>query len=167
MKVAARMTAVVAAMFLVAGCGSRLSDTTIEHAASKVVVPAGVFANTPAADPTGPAGTQARIPAAGSNAPLAPAGGTTAATGANASGGPGPAARPSGAAQAARPTPNAQPQQAPQAVGSRGQAQPEPSGASGASAALPADGTLSTVVIGNVGDYSGIVGSVLKEGAPM
>src|SRR5438105_1455810 len=103
MKVAARMTAVVAAMFLVAGCGSRLSETTIEHAASKVV-PAGVFANAPAADPTGPAGTLAGVPAAGSSAPLAPAGGTTAATGANASGGSGPAARPSGAAQAVRPT---------------------------------------------------------------
>src|SRR5258706_466559 len=33
--------------------------------------------------------------------------------------------------------------------------------------AAPAQAAGSTIVIGNVGDYSGIVGSVLHEGGPM
>jgi branched-chain amino acid transport system substrate-binding protein len=168
MKGAVRMTAVVAAMFVVTSCGSRLSDATIENAASKVAVPARAFGSSPSAGAAGPADTLAGTPAVAGSAPTTAAiGGAAGGTGPSAPAGSVPAVRSVNPGPAARLTPNAQPQPSTPAAGAQGRVQPESSSGAAGSAAIATDPSLSTVVIGNVGDYSGIVGSVLKEGAPM
>jgi branched-chain amino acid transport system substrate-binding protein len=168
MKGAVRMTAVVAAIFLVAGCGSRLSDTAIENAASRVVVPGGTVGSVPSAASAGPADTQSARPGgAGSDAPSATPAGVTPAIAGGIPAGPANTPRSASPGLAAGPSSAAVPRPSTPAAASQGRAQPDASSGSGVPGAGPANASLSTVVIGNVGDYSGIVGSVLKEGAPM
>jgi branched-chain amino acid transport system substrate-binding protein len=178
---ATRWLAALAAALLVGGCGTRLDDSVIQNAASRVItlpsgqaapvagdstggaVAAGNVADPAAADASqgdtsvvaggGPAAAGRGATASGSSAATAPVGAATAGgTGsarASVGGGAG------GAKVAASPSAGTAP-------GAGGNAAATP-GAPG----VPAAATGSTIVIGNVGDYSGIVGSVLHEGGSM
>jgi branched-chain amino acid transport system substrate-binding protein len=175
---AMRWLASLAAAVLVAGCGTRLNDAAIEQAASRTIVIAPTQEGATAADtPASDAGaTSAPLPGGSSDA-AAPAGASTSAgaaatgsaggqtaaapgaghTAATAIGGAGRASG-SGAAKvpgSAATTPSADPASA------GGPAAP------GAPGPAPAPANGSVIVLGNVGDYSGIVGSVLHEGGPM
>lgn len=171
-----RRVVALVAIPLVGACGTRLEDAQIEHAASRVIAAPGAAAASTAgassdlaADPaavgttaggdiatgtvSGGAGSStggsASTPAAGGTAARAqnPAAGVAgAATGAGAAG--------SSSRAAATATPGAT---------TPGAANPAP-GATPGPAAVP---TKSAITVGNVGDYSGIVGSVLKDGGPM
>lgn len=178
--------AALAAALLVAGCGTRLDDSVIENAASRVVtVPSGQAAPV-AGDTTGGA-----VPAADAGsvaADAAAAGASQGATSVAAGGGPAAAAKgatPSRSSAATAPvgvatgggTGSARASSGSGAGGAKAAASPSAGAAPGAGGstaaapgapgATPAAATRSTIVIGNVGDYSGIVGSVLHMGGPM
>ena len=179
-----RRLGAVAAALLVAGCGTRLNDSVIENAASRVVMAPGAQ-GVPQVGETGdaavlPAGTTGdTVDAAtgdgtASSSAAAVAGGPVAATkGAGASGSSGAAASNAAGGTAAaggsavRPASGAAggERAAGSAAGTAGGG--GNTAAAGNPGAVPAAPTRSTIVIGNVGDYSGIVGSVLHQGGPM
>jgi branched-chain amino acid transport system substrate-binding protein len=167
---------------LVAGCGTRRDEAAIERAASRSAPittessapgPTAAGGAAAAGSATAPvsgdttavaAGTAASPVAGGSSG--APASGAAAGAGvsaAAASGGTtasGAGRTTSGAAGAAK-TPGGPAAGGSQAAAGGGATTPTAPGAA------PAQAAGSTIVIGNVGDYSGIVGSVLHEGGPM
>ena len=178
-----RWLAALAGAALVAGCGTRLDDAAIERAASRVVtLPAGQQAPAasdnaggvvPAVDASGTAdpgaatGPEAAAVVPGgapaaqrSTAPASASASRTPQAGAAVPGaGPARAAAGSGAATAKSPAGSS-----PAATSAGPGSAP---GTPGAPGAAPAPPTASTIVVGNVGDYSGIVGSVLHQGGPM
>ena len=168
----ARLLVAMVAVPLVGACGTRLDHSAIQNAASRVITAPGAApgvtagaseapaadrgtAATPGSESSAAVSAAAATPAAGGTSPAA-AGGTAARThtpvagGATASG----AAGASSGGAAATPTPGA---------ATPGAANPAPGATPGAATAP----TKSTITVGNVGDYSGIVGSVLKDGGPM
>ena len=175
--------AALAAAVLVAGCGTRLDDAAIETAASRTVVIAptqdGAAATAGSDAGGGTAAPLAGAPGAG-EATGAPADAATSAGAAAAGSAGGQTAASAGASQtaaggggAARTSPGRGSGTA-KAPGAATGATPaaDPSGAGGpvapgAPGPAPAPTNGSTIVLGNVGDYSGIVGSVLHEGGPM
>jgi len=172
----ARLVVALLAVPLVGACGTRLEAAKIEKAASRVIIAPGAAAGGTAGGAAGPAADQTTAAAAGGQIPAGtasggsatpagvspaaaalsstPAGAKTPAA-AGAGNAPGVGTAGSSAARATAPT-------TPGAATS-GAAGPAP-GAAPASAAVP---TKAPVTVGNVGDYSGIVGSVLKDGGPM
>jgi len=177
---AIRCIAALAVSFLVAGCGTRLSDARIEAAAgvgpsvATGVTAGGVAAGSPgggeaAASPAPDTGTAAAGPTP-SNTP---------ATGLTAVGGPGAAApdaspaapaRVTGsgtvkgaagspAASAAAGTPSAHGGDAAGAVATPGAPAPTPG-----AGATPAGATKPPIVFGHIGDYSGLIGTLMKGG---
>jgi branched-chain amino acid transport system substrate-binding protein len=170
----ARLLVALVAVPLVGACGTRLNDAAIEQAASRVIAApgsAGVTAGEPGQSVTDPgaaatagggdvtadAGSAGAATATGGGTATTP-GGTNArkqtpsAGGTGGAAGAGSAGSSGGTAAAATP-----------GAATPGAANP----ASGATPAVAAAATKSPITIGNVGDYSGIVGSVLKDGAPM
>jgi branched-chain amino acid transport system substrate-binding protein len=182
---ATRWLAALAAALLVGGCGTRLDDSVIENAASRVItLPSGQAApvagdSTGGAVAAGEAGNvadQAAADASQGATPVVAGGGTAAAgkgptasgsssatapVGAATAGGTGSARASAGGGAGGAKAADGPSAGAAPAAGGNGVATP------GAPGATPAVATGSTIVIGNVGDYSGIVGSVLHEGAPM
>jgi branched-chain amino acid transport system substrate-binding protein len=162
------------AALLVGGCGTRLADGEIIKAATHVAV-------TPGAAPAGTVGAEAATAAGAAVAsggeqvptaagPTGSASGTASAapTGGSITGGGGTAALGPAAGTGARSaTPSAGPAGKTPAGGAAPAATGPNSPAPGATPAQSAAATKSVITIGNVGDYSGIVGSVLKEGGPM
>jgi branched-chain amino acid transport system substrate-binding protein len=163
------------AALLVGGCGTRLADGEIIKAATHVAVTPGAApaAGTVGAEAATAAG--AAVASGGEQVPTAAgptgsASGTASAapTGGSITGGGGTAALGPAAGTGAR---SATPSAGPAAKTPAGGAAPAATGpnspAPGATPAQSAAATKSVITIGNVGDYSGIVGSVLKEGGPM
>jgi branched-chain amino acid transport system substrate-binding protein len=176
-----RWLAAMAATLLVAGCGTRLDDSAIENAASRVITAPGgqAAAGDTGAAPAGEAVSVADQPAADGSegaTSVAAAGGTAAAANGATASGSSAATAPAGPATAggtgsARASSGGGAGGAKAAAGPTAGAAPAAGGNAGttpgAPGATPAAATGSTIVIGNVGDYSGIVGSVLHMGGPM
>ncbi|HEV8628209.1 MAG TPA: ABC transporter substrate-binding protein [Acidimicrobiia bacterium] len=169
-----RLLAALTAVVLVGGCGTRRSDTAIEAAASRVLAAPGASATpVPGAPgdalPGAAAATEAQAdPGA---APASAAAGTSGASGTPLAGG-GTAAKTQGPSSGTGST------GAGGTVGaSSGAAVGGGSTGAGAAGVFPATpgatpgqapaATKPLITVGNVGDYSGIVGSVLKQGATM
>ena len=169
-----RLLLALLAVPLVGACGTRLDNAAIEHAASRVIAAPGATAGPAAAETGQPsaepdaaatasgtdltAATGSGQTAGATGAGTAPAAGSTAVRGQNATAGGTTAAgagtgRPSGGVGA-----GATPGATTPAAGTP---------AAGAAPGPVAAATKAPITIGNVGDYSGIVGSVLKDGAPM
>ena len=171
--------AALAAAVLVAGCGTRLNDSTIEQAASRTVVisptPDGAAAaasgTSAGGDPLAGAGVTGEATGAGSGA-AASTGGASAGSAAGqagaASAGAGQTAATGGSAARASTGRGSGTAPASGAASSAAAgADPSVPGTPAAPGAPPGPANGSTIVLGNVGDYSGIVGSVLHEGGPM
>jgi branched-chain amino acid transport system substrate-binding protein len=180
-KLAFRIAAAVAASLLVAGCGTRLNDSQIEAAAGVGGAAGGGGGVTAgaAAPGTADSGTvtdtgaaQASTGAAtGGAAAATPSAGTAVSPVAGASSAANTGAARTSAGQAAAPT-------AAQAKGTAGPAAGSAAGSGGAAqgASTPVPGApapgapaagKTPVVIGNIGDYSGIIGTLMKGGNVM
>jgi branched-chain amino acid transport system substrate-binding protein len=183
-----RLAAAVAASLLVAGCGTRLNDAQIEAAAGVNGAGGGAASPTESAGGTYDSGTVSDAGTAAAGGDVASAG---AATGAAAAAGPGTgaaaptasagqAATSSGAAGSAAGSSGARSAsggatpaaQARSAGGTAAGPGASPSGAATPGAPTPGTPTAPAadkppVIIGNVGDYSGIIGTLMKGGNVM
>jgi len=173
-----RWIAALGAALLVAGCGTRLNDARIEAAAGVGQTAAGAGADTAAAPAPGAAATNEAAPGLTSDAGTAAAtaaqtatapvaGATPAVTpgAATAATTPGAAAKAGGtttraAAGAAATSANGTSSGA-TAAATPGAPTPTP-GAGGAVAGQPASKAL--IVLGHIGDYSGLIGTLMKGG---
>lgn len=171
----ARLLVALVAILLVGACGTRLEDAAIETAASRVITTPGAVTGVtagspgaPVADPGAAATTASGDTATGtgSGGVATPSGGgtSTAVASGTAARAQNPAAGGASAAPGAG-TPRASSGAASTATPGAAAAGANP--ASGATPGPAAAATKSPITVGNVGDYSGIVGSVLKDGAPM
>ncbi|HEV7861813.1 MAG TPA: ABC transporter substrate-binding protein [Acidimicrobiia bacterium] len=173
-----RLAAAVAASLLVAGCGTRLNDPQIEAAAG---VGASAGGGGAAASAAAAPGTVDSGAVSDGGAAQAPPGAATASGGTATPSGAGTAAsplagtgsaNPAGAARTSAAGPTAS-----QAKGAAGQsAGPASAGNASAPGAAPTPGApvpgapaagQTPVVIGNIGDYSGIIGTLMKGGNVM
>jgi branched-chain amino acid transport system substrate-binding protein len=187
------LAAVVAVGVLVAGCGTRLDDAQIEAAAgvsgaaadagtateSVAAAPldsgAGDVTAAPPADPSVAAPTEAQTDTGA--APAAASSGAAARPAAGAPGAPRTAAgTPAAASPAARSQAGGSAGPATASAGSAspgaapaqgGGAAPGAAPAPGAPAPAPAGAEKEPVILGNVGDYSGIIGTLMKGGNVM
>src|SRR5581483_5744321 len=170
-KVPLRLVAALAASLLVAGCGTRLSDARIEAAAGVGGGGGGgPAAATGSAAPAATGGSTASG-VTGAGPAAASSGGSAASPAAGVAAGAGPAAR-SASGSAGTPA-------AAQARGSAGSSAGAASAGGSAAPGTPApgagaapvpgapDAAKAPVVIGNVGDYSGIIGTLMKGGNVM
>jgi branched-chain amino acid transport system substrate-binding protein len=184
-KLLRRWGAAVAVSLLVAGCGTRLEDAQIEAAAGvnaangsagttgdlstgaldSGVVDTGAAAPTDAGTGTvtGDAGATAATPTGGGGTGSAPSGGSSSsAAAAPGAGGSRTAAEAAGpkASQAKGSSGAAAGQTATTTPGAPAPGAPAPGGAAAAATKPP-------IVIGNIGDYSGIIGTLMKGGNVM
>jgi branched-chain amino acid transport system substrate-binding protein len=187
-KLGVRLAAAVAVSLLVAGCGTRLDDAQIEAAAGVGGANGNGAAATGSATETFDSGatTDAGAAPAGTDAAAGGATGDASSTGAAAGTAAGPAASSSGASPSGAAA-SAGGSSAPRAAsgGATAAAQPKSKAAAGTSGGggtatttpgaptpgAPAPGAVAAdkppVVIGNVGDYSGIIGTLMKGGNVM
>ena len=172
--VSARLLVAVVAVTLVGACGTRLEKSAIENAASRVVAAPGAAAGVSDVAVGGPVVDPAAAATAGGDSST----GTISAGAGGSTGGGTSAASAGGTARSQNPTAGSAGTVAAGAAGSSsgGAAATRATPGAATAAANPAAGatpgsvaapTKSTITVGNVGDYSGIVGSVLKDGGPM
>ncbi|HEV7534793.1 MAG TPA: ABC transporter substrate-binding protein [Acidimicrobiia bacterium] len=175
-KLAFRLAAAVAASLLVAGCGTRLNDSQIEAAAGVGGSGGGGAAATGSAAPgtvdtgtvsdTGAAQASTGAAAVSGGAAAAPVAGAAVTPGAGASSPANTGAARTSAGQAAAPTASqAKGTAGPSTAAAGGGATPGTPGPGAAPAPGASAGT--PVVIGNIGDYSGIIGTLMKGGNVM
>ena len=179
-KLLRRLGAAVAASLLVAGCGTRLNDAEIKTAAGVGGVAGGEAAAGNAAPGTVDSGAVTDTGAAQASTGATTPSGSAAAATPSAGSAAGPIAGGSNAANASAARTSAGLAAAPTASQAKGTAGPAGGSAASKSAApgaTPAPGAGPTpgapvaakapVVIGNVGDYSGIIGTLMKGGNVM
>jgi branched-chain amino acid transport system substrate-binding protein len=181
-KLVRRLAAAVAATLLVAGCGTRLNDAAIRTAAGVGGAGAGEAAAGTPAPGTSDSGTVSDTGAAAVSANASTGGGTVAAAtpaaggsvspvaGATSGANPG-AARTSAGATAAGTATQAKGSARPAAGSAASSGAATPGAPTPGAGAAPAGGAPAAskppVVIGNIGDYSGIIGTLMKGGNVM